>query len=134
MCIAHDLFHLCGALLRRNLITTARIQVPRINIRVLARKHATFLIAGLDTRTRKQKLAVIMRKSIWLLAMNSIVADCELLRRHAQIHTADILDEEHDQRCPDDVPANDEQGANYLQPDLPGVASNSAAWTDACEG
>jgi hypothetical protein len=46
--------------------------------------------------------------------VDRIITDQQLLVRHAQWYTQNILDEKHNQRSPDDVPADDEQSANYL--------------------
>ena len=68
-----------------------------------------------------------MRKGIRFLAMDREIADFEFLVAHAQGDAADVLDEEHDEGGPDDVPADDEEGADDLQPDLFAVARDGAA-------
>ena len=65
-----------------------------------------------------------MRKCIRLFSVNSPVTNFHLLDRHPKGNAADVLDEYHDQRGPDDVPADDEEGTDDLEPDLLAVASD----------
>lgn len=59
--------------------------------------------------------------------MNGVVTQQHVLLTHAQRYTAYILDEEHDERGPDGVPADDEESADDLQPDLLAIAVDGAA-------
>ena len=79
-------------------------------------------------------VAVVVFKGIGLLAVDGVVADFAHFVRHAQGHAADVLDEAHDERGPNDVPADDEEGADDLQPDLSAVASDGAAGVGETKG
>ena len=65
--------------------------------------------------------------------MNGIIADLAQLICHAQGHAADVFDEHHDEGSPDDVPANDEEGADDLETDLAAVARDCSAWVGDAE-
>lgn len=67
-------------------------------------------------------LDVIVGKGVWLLAVDGVITNLEMFLRHAEWDTEDILDEDHDQGGPDDVPADDEESADYLEPDLLAIA------------
>lgn len=84
--------------------------------------------------TRSQHIAIIMRKRIRLLAMNSKITHLQHFIAQAQGHAADVFDKAHDQRCPHDVPADDEERADDLQPDLLAVAGDGAAGVRDAEG
>ena len=76
---------------------------------------------------RLEQAAVVMGKGVGFFAVDGKVADFEHLVRHAQRDPTDILDENHDQGGPHDVPADDEQSADDLEPDLLPVPCNGAA-------
>jgi len=67
------------------------------------------------------------------LAVDRGIAEQHVLLAHAQRYAADVLDEEHDEGRPDGVPANDEQGADDLQPDLLAVAVDCSSWVGIAE-
>ena len=79
-------------------------------------------------------VAVVVFKGVGFLAVDGVVADFAHFVRHAQGHAADVLDEAHDERGPDNVPADDEEGADDLQPDLSAVARDGAAGVGEAEG
>ena len=81
-----------------------------------------------------EQAAVVVGEGVGLLAVDGVVADLEHLVRHAQRDAADELDEHHDERRPDDVPADDEEGADDLEPDLLAVAGDGAAGVGDAEG
>jgi hypothetical protein len=66
--------------------------------------------------------------------MDSIVANLACGIAHAERNAQHILDEEHDERRPDDVPADDEEGADDLQPDLLAVAFDGSARVGESKG
>ena len=66
-------------------------------------------------------------KHIRLLAVHGVIANQQLLVRHAQRDAQDVLDKAHDQARPHDVPANDEHGTCNLVADLDAVPGDSAA-------
>ena len=79
-------------------------------------------------------VAVVVFKGVGFLAVDGVVADFAHFVRHAQGHAADVLDEDHDQGRPDDVPADDEEGADDLQADLSAVARDGTARVGQTEG
>ena len=79
-------------------------------------------------------LNVVMCKGIWFLAMDSIISNFHLLLRHAEWDATDKLDEAHDEGRPDDVPADDEEAADELKPDLFAIAIDGAAIICHAEG
>jgi hypothetical protein len=84
-----------------------------------ALKHSAI---ALRTRARH-----IVKEAVRALAVDSVIADQHVILAHAQRHTAYVLDEQHDERGPDGVPADDEERADDLQPDLLAVAIDGAA-------
>ena len=72
-------------------------------------------------------IAIVVFKCVWFLTVNSVVADFAHFVRHAEGDPADVFDEAHDERCPDDVPADDEKSANDLETDLAAVTGDGAA-------
>ena len=66
--------------------------------------------------------------------MDGVVAHGAHFVRHPQRDAADVLDEAHDQRGRDDVPADDEEGAEDLETDLAAVAGDGAAGVGETEG
>ena len=79
-------------------------------------------------------VAVVVFKGVRFLAVDGVVADFAHFVRHAQGHAADVFDEDHDEGRPDDVPADDEEGADDLQADLTAVARDGAAGVGQTEG
>lgn len=75
----------------------------------------------------------VLEEAVRALAVNGGVADQHVLLAHAQRHAADVLDEEHDERGPDGVPADDEQGADDLKPDLLAVAVDCTSGVGVAE-
>ena len=80
-----------------------------------------------------EQTAVVVGEGVRLFAVNGVVADFEHLVGHAQRHAAHEFDKNHDERRPNDIPADDEERAHDLQPDLFAVASNGAAGVDESE-
>ena len=58
--------------------------------------------------------AVVVLERVGFFAVDGKVTFSELVLGHTQGDTADVLDENHDQRSPDDVPADDEQSTDDL--------------------
>ena len=81
-----------------------------------------------------QQTAVVMRERVRFLAVDGPVADFEFLVAHAQRHAADVFDEDHDQGGPHQIPADNEERADDLQPDLLAVAGDGAAGVGEAEG
>ena len=79
-------------------------------------------------------IPIVVFKRVGFLAVDGVVADFAHFVRHAEGHAADVLDEDHDERGPDDVPADDEEGADDLEADLPAVACDGAAGVGEAEG
>jgi hypothetical protein len=75
-----------------------------------------------------QQSAVEVSKRVRLFAMYSVVANLAGRVRHAQRDAQYVLDEQHNERRPHNVPADDEQGRDDLNPDLAAVAVNGTAW------
>lgn len=66
--------------------------------------------------------------------VNCVVANLTCGIAHAQRNAENVPDEDHDQRRPDDVPADDEKSADDLKPDLFAITVNGAAWVGQAEG
>ncbi len=66
--------------------------------------------------------------------MDRIVPNGAHLVRHPQRHATHVLDEDHDERGHDDVPADDEEGADDLEADLAAVTCDGAAGVGDTEG
>jgi len=81
-----------------------------------------------------QQPSIVVRKRVGHLMVNGIISNLTRGIAHAQRNTEDVPDKEHDQRCPDDVPADDEKGADDLQPDLLAVAGDGSAGVGQAEG
>lgn len=79
-------------------------------------------------------IAVVVFKRVRFLAVDGEVANLAHFVRHAQGHAADVLDEDHDEGRPDDVPADGEEGADDLEADLAAVARDGAAGVREAEG
>lgn len=73
-------------------------------------------------------------KDIGLFPVDGIVALEEVLLAHAQGDTQDVLDKQQDQAGPDQVPADDEEGAGQLVAELDAVAGDGAAGVGEAEG
>lgn len=69
----------------------------------------------------------VVKEAVRTLTVDGVVTQQHIRLAHAQRHAAHVLDEEHDERGPDGVPADDEESADYLQPDLLAIAVDSAA-------
>jgi hypothetical protein len=66
--------------------------------------------------------------------MNRIVANLARGIAHAQRNAENVPDEEHDQRRPDDVPADNEKSADDLKPDLLAIAIDGTTRVGQAEG
>lgn len=82
------------------------------------------IAAGLVAHVLGDEGAVEVGKGVRLFAMHGVVANLARGVGHAERDAQDVLDEDHDERGPDDVPADDEEGADDLEPHLPAVAVN----------
>jgi hypothetical protein len=80
------------------------------------------------------KIAVVVGECVRFFFVNSIVTNHALLICHAKGNAQHKLDEAHDCGCPEDVPANDEESTDNLQPNLLPIAINSAASWGNSEG
>ena len=76
----------------------------------------------------------VVVEAVGFLAVDGVVADEELFVGHAQGDAADVFDEAQNQRGPNEIPADDEEGADDLQPDLFAVAVDGAARVGQAEG
>ena len=80
-------------------------------------------------------LDVVVCESVWLFTVNGVITDLHLLLGHAQRDAAHIFDEAHDERGPDNIPADDEEGTNDLETDLSRVSldcSTGIGSTESC--
>ena len=59
-------------------------------------------------------IPIVVFKGIRFLAVDGVVTDFAHFVRHAQGDAADVFDEDHDEGGPDNVPADDEEGADDL--------------------
>lgn len=66
--------------------------------------------------------------------MDSIITNLTGSIRHPQRYAQNVLDEEHDERRPYDIPADDEEGPDDLEPDLLAIAIDGAARVGEAEG
>lgn len=82
------------------------------------------------------------KERIRLFAVNSIIANHEMIIRHAQWDSQDVFDKQTNHTGHEQVVSDDEQGAHNLQPDLFAVPFNGAsgirqaecrATVDCCE-
>lgn len=96
---------------------------------LLVRHLPRMLVAG-----NAPIVPVVVLKRIRLFAMDGVVADLAHFVRHAEGDAADEFDEHHDERGPDDIPADDEEGADDLEADLAAVACDGAAGVGDAEG
>lgn len=94
------------------------------------------IILGLVTPplSLMQQPPVVVRERVRDLMMNSIVANLACGIGHPQRHAQNVLDEEHDERGPDDVPADDKERTYDLKPDLLSISVNSTAGVGETEG
>ena len=83
--------------------------------------------------TLVQQATVVVGKGVRHLVVDGVVTDLARGVGHAQRHAQHVLDEQHDQRRPHDVPADDEQRSHDLQPHLLSVAVDGAAWVRQAE-
>ena len=79
-------------------------------------------------------IPIVVFKCVWFLAVDGVVADFAHFVRHAQGYAADVFDEHHYEGGPDYVPADGEEGADYLEADLSAVACDCAAGVGETEG
>ncbi len=79
-------------------------------------------------------IAVVILKRVRFFAVNGVIPDFAHFIRHAQGDAADEFDEHHNKGGPDDVPADDEEGADNLEADLAAVACDGAARVGDAEG
>jgi hypothetical protein len=84
------------------------------------------ITASLVAHVLGDERAVEVRKRVRLFSVHGVVANLAGGVGHAERDAQDVLDEDHDEGRPDDVPANDEECADDLEPDLLAVAVNSA--------
>jgi len=78
-------------------------------------------------------LVVVVCESVWLFAVDGVITDLHLLLAHAQGNAAHVLDEAHDERCPHNVPADDEESAHDLETNLSWVALNRSTGVGGTE-
>ena len=96
--------------------------------------------AGLDVALRRALALAVshagrrLAEDVRLLAVHGEVADEQLLLGHAQGHAQHVLDEQQDGGRPEEVPGDDEEGADDLQADLAAEAVDGAARQAGAEG
>ena len=111
-----------GPISRRPIMTPVILRCPHLPDSLLFVSHALMLEAS-----NTSVIPIVVFKSVWLLAVDSIVTNLQHLVGHSQRHTADEFDETHDQRGPDNVPTDDEESADNLETNLSAIAKNSTA-------
>ena len=79
-------------------------------------------------------IAIVVFESVWFFAVNSVVTNLKLLFGHTQRNTADVFDEDHDERSPYDVPADDEKGTHDLEANLATISCDGASRVGDAEG
>ena len=92
-----------GRIPGRPIMTPEILRGPHLPDSLLFVSHALMLEAS-----NTSVIPIVVFKSVWLLAVDSVVTDFQHLVGHSQRHAADVFDETHDQRSPDNVPADDE--------------------------
>ena len=106
---------------------------PLLAVGLLAEIDAVLAVV-LMVGASAEEATVVVGEGVGLLAVDGVVADLEHLVGHAQRDAAYKLDEDHDERRPHEVPADDEQRADDLQPNLLAVAGDGAAGVADAEG
>jgi len=92
-------------------------------------------LASLDIVSSQQMLMrLAWTEDIRRLAVDRIITSQQLRLAHPQRDAQHVLDETHDERCPDHVPCDDEQGAVELEVHLLAVALDGAAGVGEAEG
>jgi len=76
----------------------------------------------------------VVEEGIWKLAVNFGVTDHELLVAVTEWDAHDVFDEEANSGCPEQIPADDEEEADDLQPDLSAVAVDGSTGVNSAEG
>lgn len=77
---------------------------------------------------------VVVFERVGFFAVDGVVANLAHFVTHAEGDAADVFNEEHDEGCGEDVPADDEEGADDLEADLAAVAGDGAAGVGDAEG
>ena len=78
--------------------------------------------------------SIVILKRIRFLSVDGEISLPQILIAHAQGNAADIFDEDHDEGGPNDVPADDEEGADDLKTDLAAITCDSTAGVGQAEG
>ena len=138
--LGHPLLLHRGRPLRLDLLIRLALPHPDLDRGIPALQHAGHLAvfavavvvgpAGLG----RHQAPVVVGKGVRFLAVDGVVADQEGLLAHAQRDAQHVLDEEHDGAGPEDVPADHEERADDLDPDLAAVAGDRAAGVGEAEG
>lgn len=79
-------------------------------------------------------IPVVVFERIWFFTVDSVVTNLAHFVGHAEGYAADIFDEHHDQGGDDNVPADDEKGADDLETNLAAVAGDSSTRVGDAEG
>lgn len=90
-------------------------------------------LAGLDV-VLGQEVTVVVGKGVGLFLVHSIVTDNALLVGHAERDAEDELDKGHNGRSPEDVPANDKESTDDLDPDLASIIVDSTTCRGNAKG
>ena len=104
-------------------------QRPHLLQRPLLVRHLPLMLISSNATI----IPIVVFKGIGFFAVHRIIPDLAQLIRHAQGHAADVFDEDHDEGGPEDVPADDEKGADDLETDLTAVARDCSAWIGDAE-
>jgi hypothetical protein len=81
-----------------------------------------------------QQPSIVVGERVRHLLVNRKVANLARGIAHAQRNAENVSDEDHDQRRPNDVPADDEKGPDDLEPDLFAVAVDGTTGVGQSEG
>ena len=74
-----------------------------------------------------QQSPIVVGERVRHLMVNGVVTNLARRFAHPQRDPENVSDEDHDQRRPDDVPADDEKSADDLEPDLLAIAVDGTA-------
>ena len=112
-----------GPISRRAIMTPEILRCPHLPDSLLFICHLAWMFEASNASV----IPVVVFESVGLFAVDSVVTDFQHLVAHFQRHAADVFDETHYQRGPDNVPADDEESTDDLETDLSAVAEDSTA-------
>ena len=76
--------------------------------------HLVIAVCWVSLGITIKETSSLISKGISVFAMNSVITDHQFLLTHAQIYTANVFNEKHDNGRHEDIEANNEQRANEL--------------------